>query len=159
MFLLVWFGQFVSLLSSGLSEFALGVWVHQKTGSATQFALTFLFLTLPRILLPPFAGAFIDRWDRRRAMLLSDLGAGLTTLAIAGLFWAGTIAVWHIYILTAIGSLCSTFQRPAYAAAIPLLVPSKHFGRANGMVQIAQATATLFAPHIRHLEDEIPDGG
>src|SRR5690349_2845324 len=111
-FLVVWFGQFVSLLGSGLTEFAVGVWVYQQTGSATQFALTFLFVTLPRILLSPFAGALIDRWDRRSTMLLSDLGAGLTTVALAGLFWMGALAVWHVYLFAALGSLCSTFQRP-----------------------------------------------
>ncbi len=81
-FLLVWLGQLISLLGSGLTEFALGVWVYQRTGSMMQFALTFLFLALPRVLLSPFAGALIDRWDRRWTMLLSDLGAGCTTILI-----------------------------------------------------------------------------
>jgi len=150
-FLLVWVGQFISLLGSGLTEFAVGVWVYQQTGSATQFALTFLFLTLPRILLSPFAGALIDRWDRRRTMLLSDLGAGLTTVAIAALFWTDTITVWHIYVFATLGSFCSTFQRPAYAASIPLLVSSEQYGRANGMVQVAQASSTFIAPALAGL--------
>ena len=145
-FLLVWLGQFVSLLGSGLTEFALGVWVYQQTGSVTRFALTFVFLTLPRILLSPFAGSIIDRQDRRWIMLLSDLGAGITTLLLAALFWMDAVAIWHIYVLTTVGSLSSTFQRPAYAASIPLMVTPDHFGRANGMVQVAQASASLIAP-------------
>jgi MFS transporter, DHA3 family, macrolide efflux protein len=150
-FLLVWLGQLVSLLGSGLTEFALGVWVYQRTGSTTQFALTFLFLALPRVLLSPFAGALIDRWDRRWTMLLSDLGAGITTVALAMLFWSDALAIWHIYLFTTLGSLCSTFQRPAYAASITGLVPAEHYGRANGMVQVAQATASLIAPALAGL--------
>src|SRR5437868_13858431 len=62
---IVWFGQFVSLIGSGLTSFVLGLWVYQLTGSVTQFALILFSGTLPRILLSPLAGALADRWDRR----------------------------------------------------------------------------------------------
>ena len=62
---IVWLGQFVSLIGSGLTSFVLGLWVYQLTGSVTQFALILLSGTLPRILLSPLAGALADRWDRR----------------------------------------------------------------------------------------------
>ena len=142
----VWLGQLVSLLGSGLTEFALGVWIYMRTGSATQFALSFLFSSFPRIVLSPFAGALVDRWDRRHTMMLSDLGAGLTTLVIAGLLWTQQLDVWHIYLLMGISSIFSTFQRPAYAASITVLVPAKHLGRANGMVGVAHSAASLLAP-------------
>jgi hypothetical protein len=61
-FALVWFGQLVSLTGSGLTEFGLGVWVFQRTGSPVRFALTVLFVSLPRILLSPLAGTLVDRW-------------------------------------------------------------------------------------------------
>ena len=64
-FALVWLGQFVSLLGSGLTEFALGVFVFQRTGSTTQFALTVFFFALPRIVLSPLAGTLVDRWPRK----------------------------------------------------------------------------------------------
>ncbi|MCL1467449.1 MFS transporter [Argonema galeatum] len=68
-FILIWFGQLVSLIGSGLTSFALGIWVYQKTGSVTEFALISLFTFLPSILLLPIAGAFVDRWNRRSALL------------------------------------------------------------------------------------------
>lgn len=90
-FLLIWFGQLISLTGSGLTGFALGVWVYQHTGSVTQFALISLFTTLPGIVFSPIAGALVDRWDRRWAMILSDSGAGLCTLSVALLLLAGTL--------------------------------------------------------------------
>lgn len=145
-FLLIWFGQLVSLTGSGLTGFALGVWVYLQTGSATQFALISLFTTLPGILFSPIAGALVDRWDRRWAMVISDSGAGLCTLCIGLLFFSGKLEVWHIYVLMAISSTFSAFQWPAYSAATTLLVPPKHLGRASGMVQMGEAAAQIVSP-------------
>src|SRR6185503_6197692 len=64
-FIIIWFGQLISLFGSGLTGFGLGVWVYQRTGSVTQFALIALFATLPTILISPLLGEFVDRWDRR----------------------------------------------------------------------------------------------
>lgn len=144
-FILIWFGQLVSLIGSGLTGFALGVWVYQRTGSVTQFALISLSTTLPLILISPLAGTLVDRWNRRWVMLFSDSGAGLSTLAIALLLVAGRLEVWHIYLATAVSSTASAFQWPAYTAATTLLVP-KHLGRASGMTQLGQAVAQLISP-------------
>jgi hypothetical protein len=71
-FFIIWFGQLVSLTGSGLTAFALGVWVFQQTGSATSFALIALAGTLPRALFSPVAGALADRYDRRKLMIAAD---------------------------------------------------------------------------------------
>lgn len=145
-FLVIWSGQLVSLTGSGLTGFALGVWVYQRTGSVTQFALISLFTALPGILFSPLAGALVDRWDRRWAMILSDTGAGLCTLIVALLLAANRLEVWQIYILMALSSTFSAFQWPAYSASITLLVPKEHFGRASGMVQLGEAFAQIASP-------------
>ncbi|NOX44972.1 MAG: MFS transporter [Caldiserica bacterium] len=145
-FLLVWFGQLVSLVGSKLTGFGLGVWAFQTTGSVTRFALIMLFTALPGILLSPIAGALVDRWDRRRTMILADTGAGLCTLGIALLIVTGKLEVWHIYLLMAASSAFDAFQWPAYQAPIGLLVPKAQYGRASGMVQLAGATAQIVAP-------------
>ncbi|MDM9382025.1 MFS transporter [Chlorogloeopsis sp. ULAP01] len=147
-FIFIWFGQLVSLIGSGLTGFALGVWVYQRTGSVTQFALISLFTTLPGILVSPLAGVLIDRWDRRWAMILSDSGAALSTFAIALLLLAGRLEVWQIYLASAVSSAFSAFQWPAYVAATTLLVPKQQLGRASGMVQLAEATAQILSPAI-----------
>lgn len=145
-FIIVWLGQLVSLVGSGLTSFALGLWVYEHTGSVTQFALIGLFTALPNIVLSPLAGALVDRWDRRWAMILSDTGAGLCTLMMAFLFLTNRIEVWQIYLAAGASAAFGTFQWPAYSAAMTLLVPKKHLGRANGMVQFGQAAAEILAP-------------
>ncbi len=145
-FLVVWAGQLVSLVGSGLTRFALGVWVYQSTGSVTLFALIALFARLPGLLLAPFAGALVDRWDRRRTMLGSDTAAGVATVGLAVLLWTGELATWHVYVFVTVGSLAEAFQWPAYVASSTLLVPKKHLGRISGMMQFGQAAAGTLAP-------------
>jgi DHA3 family macrolide efflux protein-like MFS transporter len=145
-FIVLWLGQLVSLVGSGLTSFALGVWTFQRTGSTTQFALIGLSAVLPRVILSPLAGVVVDRWDRRRIMLLSDVGAGLSTLVIALLISTGRLQVWHIYLLTSANAACSAFQWPAYMATTTLLIPKKNLGRANGMIQFGQAASEILSP-------------
>ena len=145
-FLTVWLGQSVSLVGSGLTSFALGVWVYERNGSITQFALIGLFVVLPRVLLSPLAGVIVDRWDRRRAMILSDAGAGLCTLTVVVLLNFRQLEVWQIFLLTAASSAFGALQWPAYTSAITLMVPKKHLGRANGIVQFGIALSEILAP-------------
>ena len=145
-FTLIWAGQFVSLLGSGLSTFALGVWTYQLTGSATKFALISMFGALPNLVVLPLAGVLVDRLDRRRVMILSNAGSGLVTLALAALLTSGRIELWHIYLATTALSVCSSFQLIAFSASVALLVDTQHLGRASGMVQSAQATSQIVAP-------------
>jgi len=145
-FTIVWLGQFVSVIGSGLTSFALGVWIFERTGSVTQFALIGLFIVLPRVVLSPLAGAIVDRWDRRWAMIMSDAGAGFSTLILGLLFFANRLEIWHIYLLTGASAAFSTIQWPAYTATTTLLVSKKNLGHANGMVQFGQAAAEILAP-------------
>lgn len=145
-FLLVWFGQAISLFGSGLTSFALGVWMFERTGSATYVALIGLCAVLPRVLLSPLVGTFIDRWDRRTLMILSDAGAGCSTLFIASMVVTGKLEIWHIYLAVTASAAFGTIQWPAYTATTTLLVPPKQLGRANGMMQLAQALSDVLAP-------------
>jgi len=145
-FFVTWFGQVISLVGSGLTSFSLGVWVFERTGSPTQFALIGLFAVLPRVVFSPIAGAFVDRLDRRKVMILADAGAGLSTLFIAALLFGDRLELWQIYLAAAISSFFGTFQWPAYTATVTQLVPKKHLGRANGMNQFGRAAAEIFAP-------------
>ena len=96
-FLVVWSGQFVSLVGSSLTGFALAIWVYQETGSATKLSFVLLAAQLPQILFAPIAGALVDRWDRRWAMIISDTGAGIGTLVIALLLLTDNLEFWHLY--------------------------------------------------------------
>ncbi len=147
-FSIVWAGQLVSLVGTSLTAFALSIFVFQQTGSVTQLATVLLASHLPQILITPFAGALVDRWDRRKAMILADAGAGIGTLLLVGLYLAGSLAVWNIVIAVAISGLFQAFQWPAYSAAMAVLVPKNQFGRASGLIQLAEALGELGGPII-----------
>jgi DHA3 family macrolide efflux protein-like MFS transporter len=145
-FFVVWAGQFVSLVGTNLTGFALAVWVFQETGSTTQLALVLFAGQVPQLVATPFAGALVDRWDRRRAMMISDTGAGVGTLVIAALLLTDSLQIWHLYIALSFSGTFQALQWPAYSAATTLLVDKEHHGRAAGMVQLAEAVGQVIAP-------------
>ncbi len=145
-FLLILLGQSVSQFGSRLTNFVLGVWVYQSTGSATLFSLMTFCILVPEIAILPFAGVLIDRWDRRWVMILSDSGAGMCTLVILWLVWSDRLAIPQLFPLVALSSLFAAFQAPAFAASTTLLVPQKKLVRANGMVELGRALAMMTAP-------------
>ncbi len=139
-------GQFVSLIGSSLTGFALSVWLYLETGSVTPLAVNAICLTLPGLLAAPIAGSLVDRWDRRVVIILSDTAAGVATLSLFLLLTLDQLALWHIYLATAVTSLANAFQQPAFTASIPLLVPKEHLGRANGLILGTNAMAQIIAP-------------
>lgn len=145
-FVVMWFGQSVSMLGTDLTAFALGVWVYQNTGSVTQYSLIILCAKLPSIALAPIAGAIIDRHDRRRLMIISNVSAALCTMTLSLLFYQGWLRLWHICVVMVVLSMSESILRPAFNASITLLVPKRQLGRASGMVQSSQATAQILAP-------------
>ncbi len=151
MFALVWLGQVVSLLGSGLTGFAMGIWIYQTTGVVTEFTLIYVFSELPGILISPFAGALADRANRRTIMIVSEIGAAFGSLLIIALILGDRHEIWPIYIAAATTSIFKGFQWPAYCAAITQMVPKKHFGRVSGMIQVPYAAEKLIAPILASL--------
>ncbi len=145
-FVIVWFGQLVSLVGSGLFGFAVGVWFFQQTGSATLLALMTLFDVLPGLLVMPFTGALADRKSRRLLMMAGDSICAISTITVALLIWQGSSAYWLFYLALALGSIGNAIQWPAYNASVAMLIPEKHLGRANGLMQLGEAIATIGAP-------------
>ncbi|MEP7291663.1 MAG: MFS transporter [Chloroflexota bacterium] len=145
-FMIVWAGQVASLLGSAMTSFALTIWAYQLTGSATVLALVGFFNFGPSILFGPLAGALVDRWNRKLVMMLSDLGAGVSTIAILILYSTGNLQIWHLYVAGAVSGVFNTFQWPAYSAAISTMLPKAQYARANGMLSLAESVSGVFAP-------------
>lgn len=145
-FFLIWTGQAFSLLGSMLVQFALVWWLTQETHSATVLATATLAAVLPQVLFGPFAGALVDRWNRRLVMMLADTGIALATVGLAVLFWTGTIQVWHVYILMALRSIGGSLHWPAMQASTSLMVPHKHLSRIAGLNQSLQGGMNIVAP-------------
>ncbi len=145
-FLIIWLGQFVSRTGTAMTRFALLIWAYQQTGAATTVALLGFFGFLPYVLLAPLAGVWVDRLDRRKVMLLADLGAGLITAWLLALYFAGELAIGHLYAAEAITAVLDAFQGPAYSAASTLLLPKVLYSRASGLRSMAEDGARILAP-------------
>jgi DHA3 family macrolide efflux protein-like MFS transporter len=146
LFALIWCGQVVSALGSGLTSFGLGVWLFQRTGSVLQFSGIALAATLPGMLISPFAGALADRWDRRWTIVAGDLASACGTVGILLLASSDRLSPWHVYGLGMVNSLANSFVWPAFNATTPLLVPRQHLVRASGMVQTGLSAMQILAP-------------
>lgn len=144
-FTTIWVGQLISLLGSGLTAFAMSVWVLEKYHSITPYTLT-IVLTSTGLLVAPFAGAIVDRHNRRTVLILCNLGSALCSLALFLLLKTGTLAVWHVCVVVALNSIFNTFQWPATIAAITMLIQREQFGRADGMLEMGNAATTIAAP-------------
>ena len=145
-FLLIWAGQLISSVGSRLSSFALGIWVLRTTGSTTSFALILVSSTISALIVSLFAGALVDRWERRWTMLVCDLFSAIATFVAAALAATGHLTIWYIYLAAGIGSVSNAFRTPAFAASIPLLATREQLPRVNGMAQIAIAAAQTLGP-------------
>ena len=139
-------GQVFSLLGSGMTGFALVIWAYAETGQATTLALAAFFRFGPTVLFSPTAGALVDRWNRKLTMMLSDLAAGISTIALLLLLLGSSLEVWQWYLAGAIAGVFEAFQFPAYSAAISTMLPKQHYGRAAGMLSLAQNASSIFAP-------------
>jgi MFS family permease len=142
----LWSGQLVSLLGSGITQFALAVWAFQRSGSATQFGAIAMCSVLPGLVFSPLAGVFVDRWNRRTAMLIANVGAAAATAAAAALLAVGRIEPWHICVATSLVSGFAALHWPAYVATTTVLVPKDQLGKANGAAMVTDAVAELAAP-------------
>jgi MFS family permease len=147
-FTIIWLGQLVSVLATSMTGFALTIWVFQKTGSATSLGLMQVFFITPFLLITPFAGVMVDRHNRKMMMMVSDLTAGVATVAILLLNAAGMLQIWHLYAAAIFQGLGNAFQWPAYSATISSMIPKEQYTRANGMMSLVQAGPGILAPMI-----------
>lgn len=145
-FLLLWFGQLISGVGSRLTTFALGLWVYQTTGSTTRFALVFVAMAIPAFLLLPFAGALVDRWDRRRTMVVCECVSVAVIGTMALLVAIGQLQLWYVYLGVGLTAIANTFLQPAYAASVPLLAKREQLTRVNGLIQTGQGLALVGGP-------------
>lgn len=145
-FLILWSGEFISAIGSGLTSFGLGVYIYQTTGKVSGMALITLMAFLPNILLTPFAGVFADRYDRRLLMIIGD---GLSALGLLYIFLcmqSGNATLLQICIGVTISGVFSSLLEPSYKATITDLLTEEEYAKASGLVQIAYSSKYLISP-------------
>jgi len=144
-FFTIWGGQALSILGSQLVQFSLIWYLTVETGSATVLATASLVGTLPQVVLGPFVGTLVDRWDRRRTMVVADLFVSAATVALAILFAMDAAAIWNIYVVMLIRSLSGCFHGNAMNVSTSLMVPVEHLTRIQGLNQMLNGGLNVVA--------------
>ena len=147
-FLILWSGELISAVGSGLTSFGLGVYVFQKTGSAADMALVALLAFLPALILSAPAGVLADRYDRRLLMMTGDGLSALGLLYILACMLSGEAELYQICIGVFISSVFSSLLEPSYRATVTDLLTKEEYSRASGMVSIAGSARYLISPLI-----------
>ena len=145
-FAIIWTGQFFSILTSSLVNFAIILWLTFETKSAETLAFATIATLLPQAVLGLFSGILIDRWSRKLIMILSDSFIAFCTLILAILFYFEQAEVWQIYTLLALRSVGSAFHMPSMQASIPLLAPESQLLRIAGINQMIQSVSNIAGP-------------
>lgn len=148
-FLTIFIGQSFSLFGSQLVQFALVWWLTLTSlGSATVLAFAMMMALIPQIVLTPLLGPLIDRWNRRRIMILADAMIALSVFVLALLFAFNLAEIWHVYVLMLVRSIGGAFHWPAMQASTVMLVEKKQLSKVNGLTQSFQGLANVLAPPI-----------
>lgn len=156
-FMTIWVGEFISSIGSGMTAFAVAIYVYQVTASVTMVSLVALLAFLPMILLSPVGGILADRYDRRLMMILGDSLSVIGLLVIYISIQTGKGGVLPIYIGVAISSVFVSLLEPAYRATVTDLLSEDEYARASGLVQIAANSKYLISPFIAGLILSVTD--
>jgi len=145
-FAILFGGQATSLFGTRIVRFALVWWITDITGSATVLAIATIMAILPQVFVAPFAGSYVDRWNRRKTMIAADSLIAMTIIVMSFLFASGLVELWHIFLIMLLGSTFGAFHFPAMQASTTLMVPRKHLARVGGMNQALNGASNIVAP-------------
>ncbi len=138
--------QTLSALGSGMTNFALVLWLYQKNGSALETALLSVCSYAPYVMMSIFAGALSDRWDKKRTMLLCDLLAAMCTVCVLVLLKTDMLLPWHLYLINAVNGLMNTVQQPASEVVSTLLIPKEYYQKTSGIRSFGNSLNTILTP-------------
>ncbi|MEL6603105.1 MAG: MFS transporter [Cyanobacteria bacterium J06614_10] len=147
-FLIVWAGQFASRAGSRMTHFSLTLWAWDITQQATALALVGFFIQVPRLLITPFAGIVVDRWNRKQLMMVGDTVAGVSTLTMLWLYRSGELEIWHLYGVGAVNGAFDQIQQLAYTTSMTMMVPKRHYSRAISLNFLSGYGSSILGPVI-----------
>lgn len=138
--------QAISIIGTRMTGIAIGIWIFQRTGQATDLLLIPFFAEMPQLLFGHYLGALIDRFRRKVVLIVSDLGQALGTWILILLIITGWFEVWHLYIIVFLQGVFSAIQVPAVDATITMLTDEVNRSRVNGIKELLFPTASIVAP-------------
>ncbi len=145
-YLLLWGTQTFSALGSGMTSYALVLWIYLRSGSALETAMLSVCSYAPYVIMSIFAGALSDRWSKKRTMLVCDFLAALSTVAVFLLIKTDTLSLWHLYLLNALNGLMNTIQQPASEVSATLLIPKDYYQKTSGLRSFSQSLNSILTP-------------
>jgi len=155
--MVIWIGELISSVGSGMTAFAVSIYVYRLTGSVTLVSFVALLAFLPTILLSPFGGVLADRYDRRLMMIFGDSFSVIGLIFIFIAVQTGNGGVLPIFIGVTISSVFVSLLEPAYRATVTDLLSEEEYARASGLVQIAANSKYLISPFIAGLILSVSD--
>lgn len=145
---ILWATQSLSALGSGMTSYALVLWLYLNSGSALKTALLSVCSYAPYVIMSIFAGALSDKWNKKKTMLICDLIAALSTVAVLILVKTGSLMPWHLYLINAVNGLMNTVQQPASEVAATLLIPKEFYQKTSSMRSFSQSLNSILTPVI-----------
>lgn len=145
-YLLFWIGQLTSLLGSSIAQFVIIWWITLETGNPLYLSLASFLGLAPMVIIAPFAGVLVDRWNRKVLIGMVDFLQALATVLLIILFWLGIVSFWHILLLLTLRGIFQAFHSPAVSAIVPLMVPKEKLSRMNGLNYLCSGAVTLVGP-------------
>ena len=143
-FSLLWSAGLISMIGDWMLFIALPIYVYKLTGSALATSTMFIAEMIPSLLLGSLAGVFVDRWNRKRIMVITNLLLALGLLPL--LLVHSTAWLWVVYVVAFVESILTQFFTPAESALLPLLVSEEHLGPANSLNSLNKNIARLVGP-------------
>lgn len=147
-FYILWSTQSLSQLGSAITAFALTLWLYEKTGSALSTAALRICTYAPYVVMSIFAGVLSDKFDKKKTMLVCDLLAALSTIAVFILYKLDMLSVWHLYLINAVSGLMNTVQQPASEVAYTMVVPKEYYQKTGGLQSLSRSLVTIGNPII-----------
>ena len=144
----LWLGELISNIGSGMTAFALSVYVYEKTGSVSYVSLIILLSFMPSIILSPIGGLLADRYDRRLLMIMGDLFSGLGLVYILWSIQAGEKSIVPIFIGITFSSIFTSLLEPSYRATLTDILEEENYAKASGLIQAAGSAKYLISPVI-----------
>ena len=147
-FIILWIGQSVSILTSAIIQMSLVWYLTSKTESAAIMSIGSLMGFIPRAIIGPFAGVIIDRFSRKKIMIMADLF--IASISLVPVFYGafGELPIWIVMFVLFCRSLGSAFHTPALQAATPLIVPKESLTQYAGFAQGFDSLSHLISPAI-----------
>lgn len=141
-FFLLWQGQLVSYLGDVIYSFALSFWVLNVTGSTALMGILQAASMAPRLIIGPFAGVLVDKWDRKKIIVIADVIRGVLSTFVGIAALSGFLEVWMVFVVGVVTSVCSAFFNPAITSVKPDIVDKSKLVKANSVTSLAQAGAS-----------------